>query len=185
MRRLREHYRDRLTLRKAPFTAAPPTQTRIPECARSLIAFEKLNVVCQVLESRQRRSLPDDEREAHFFSIRGIRPSRGRVYENCIDEVCVSDSRYAGAELLAFTFAPTSRDARINEGGLLLALSNEDADIELDVPWRRYPGLSFHDAHALLASRELNDGWMVKAPRASCFRLRMCTWWRYMNLHFG
>jgi hypothetical protein len=47
VRRLREHYRDRLILRKAPFHAAPPAQTRIPERARSLIAFEKLNVACQ------------------------------------------------------------------------------------------------------------------------------------------
>lgn len=164
VRRLREHYRDRLTLRKAPFSAAPPTQTRIPERARSLIAFEKLNVACQELENRQRRSLPVDEREAHFFSIRGIRPANGRVYENCIDEVRVSDSRYAGAELLAFTFAPTSRDAKINEGDFLLALSNEDDDIELDVPWRRYLDLSFSDAQALLASRGLNDRWMVNAP---------------------
>src|SRR5690606_31654315 len=164
VRRLREHYRDRLTLRKAPFSADPPTQTRIPERARSLIAFEKLNVACQEPENRPRRSRPVDEREAHFFSVRGIRPANGRVYENCIDEVRVSDPRYAGAELLAFTFAPTSRDARINEGDFLLALSNEDDDIELDVPWRRYLGLSFPDAQALLASRGLNDEWMVNAP---------------------
>ncbi len=45
-----------------------------------------------------------------------------------------------------------------------MALSNEDDDIELDVPWRRYLGLSFPDAQALLASRGLNDGWMVNAP---------------------
>ncbi|WP_048810026.1 hypothetical protein [Candidatus Methylacidiphilum infernorum] len=164
VRRLREHYRDRLTLRKAPFSTAPPTQTMIPERARSLIVFEKLNVACQELENRQRRSLPVDEREAHFFSIRGIQPASGRVYENCIDKVRVSDPRYAGAELLTFTFAPTSRDARINEGDFLLALSNEDADIELDVPWRRYLGLSFPDARALLVSRGLNDEWMVNAP---------------------
>jgi len=163
VRRLREHYRDRLTLRKAPFSAAPPTQTKIPARARSLVAFEKLNVACQELENRQRRSLPVDEREAHFFSIRGIQPAHGSDYENCIDEARVSDPRNADAELLAFTFAATSRDARINEGDFLLALSNEDSDIELDVPWRKYLDLSFTEAQELLYHYGLNDIWIVKA----------------------
>jgi DNA replication ATP-dependent helicase Dna2 len=164
VRRLREQYRDRLTLRKAPFSAAPPTQTRIPERARSLIAFEKLNVACQELENRQRRLLPVAEREAHFFSIRGLRPASGAEYDDYIDEIRTADARYAGSELLVFTFSPTSRDARINEGDFLLALSNEDDDVDLDVPWRKYLGLSFADAQALLFSEGLNDNWMVNAP---------------------
>jgi DNA replication ATP-dependent helicase Dna2 len=173
VRRLREHYRDRLTLRKAPFIAVPPTQTSIPERARSLITFEKLNAICQELENRQRRSLPVDEREARFFSIRGIKPANGSDYENCINEVRKSDSRYAGAELLAFTFAPTSRDARINEGDFLLALSNEDADIELDVPWRNYLKLSFLDAQKLLSKQGLNDEWMVNAPLSKLLQVEL------------
>lgn len=163
VRRLREHYRDRLTLRKASFSAAAPVQTRIPERARSLIAFEKLNVACQELENRQQRSLPVAEREAHFFSIRGLRPAIGADYDSRIDEIRAADPRHSGAELLAFTFAATSRDARINEGGFLLALSNEDDDVQLDVPWRKYLGLSFPDARALLASEGLNDNWMINA----------------------
>ncbi len=163
VRRLREHYRDRLTLRKASFSAAPPTQTRVPQRARSLIAFEKLNVACQEMENRQRRQLPVVEREAHFFSIRNLQPATGGVYDSSIDEVRVSDPRYAGAELLAFTFAPTSRDARINEGEFLVAISNEDDELDLDFPWRRHLGLSFPDAQALLNGRGLTDGWMVNA----------------------
>ena len=46
VRRLRENYRDRLILRKSAFSASPPTQTRVPERARSLIAFERLNAAC-------------------------------------------------------------------------------------------------------------------------------------------
>jgi hypothetical protein len=161
--RLREHYRDQLTLRKSPFSAAPPTQTQVPERARSLIAFEKLNVVCQELENRQHRSLPVAEREARFFSIRGIQLANGVFYAHYIDEIRLLEPRYAGVELLAFTFASTSRDARINEGDFLLALSNEDNDIELDVPWRHYVGLSVPEAQALMASRGLSDEWMIYA----------------------
>ena len=163
VRKLRDHYRDRLTLRKAPFSAAAPVQTRIPERARSLIAFEKLNVACQELENRQRRLLPVAEREAHFFSIRGLRPAIGVEYDSRIDAIRAANPRYAVAELLAFTFASTSRDARINEGDFLLALSNEDDDVQLDVPWRKYLGLSFPDARALLGAEGLNDNWMINA----------------------
>jgi len=163
VRKLREHYRDRLTLRKAPFSAALSTQTRIPQRARSLIAFEKLNVACQEMENRQRRLLPVIEREAHFFSIRGLSPATGEIYKNCIDEIRTSDPRYASAELLAFTFAPTSRDARINEREFLVALSNEDDELDLDFPWRRNLGLSFSEAQELLNSRGLNDVCMVNA----------------------
>ena len=141
VRRLREQYRDRLILRKAPFRAAPPAQTRIPERARSLIAFEKLNVACQEIENRQRRLLPVEEREAHFFSIRGLSPATGAEVEACIDEIRATDARFVSAELRAFAFAPTSRDARINDGDFLLALSNEDDGSELYVPWRNGPGL--------------------------------------------
>lgn len=162
VRRLREHYRDRLTLRKPWFSANPPTQTRIPQHARSLIAFEKLNVACQEMENRQRRLLPVVEREAHFFSIRNLQPATGALYDNSINEIRVSDQRYAEAELLAFTFAPTSRDARLNEGEFLVAISNEDDEIDLDHPWYRHLGLLFPEAQALLADRGLTDRWMIR-----------------------
>ena len=68
VRRLREQCREQLILQKSAFSAAPPPQARIPEHARSLVAFEKLNVVCHELENRQRRALPVVEREALFFS---------------------------------------------------------------------------------------------------------------------
>ena len=164
VRCLQNHYRDRLTLRKGPFSAAGPRQTRIPQPARSLIAFEKLNVTCQEMENRQRRLLPIIEREAHFFSIRGLQPATGGVYESSIDELRLSDVPSAGAELLAFTFALTSRDARISEGAFLVAISNEEDELDLDFPWRRHLGLSFPDAEALLNGRGLTERWMVNLP---------------------
>lgn len=163
VRRLREHYRERLTLRKSSFSAAIPTQMRIPQKARSLIAFEKLNVSCQELENRQRRALPVDEREAHFFSIRGLRLANGGTYEKRIEEIRISQPRYSEATLIAFTFAPTSRDARISETDFLLAISNEDDELDFDIPWRRYLGLSFYDAKHLLNENDLMGQWMVDA----------------------
>ncbi len=163
VRRLREQYRDRLTLRKAPFRAAPPPQTRIPERARSLIAFEKLNVACQEIENRQRRLLPAEEREAQFFSIRGLSPAIGAEFDACLAEIRTTDPRFVNAELRAFTFAPTSRDARISDGDFLLALSNENDNIDLDIPWRKYLGLLFPDAQTLLATTGLNEHWMINA----------------------
>jgi hypothetical protein len=115
------------------------------------------------MENRQRRLLPVIEREARFFSIRGLQPATGGVYDHYIDELRVSEPRYASTELLAFTFAPTSRDARITAGEFLVALSNEDDELDLDFPWRRHLGLSFPDAQALLNARGLHDSWMVKA----------------------
>lgn len=82
--KLRQHHRDLPVLRKPPFSANRPTQMQIPERARQLIAFEKLNVVCEDIENRQSRSLPVDEREARFISIRGLMPASGPTYDACI-----------------------------------------------------------------------------------------------------
>ena len=161
VRKLRENLRDHLVLRKSGFSAAPPTQTRIPERARSLVAFQKLNEACRELTTRQRRLVPVEEREAHFSSIRGLRPATGDSYCQCLDEIRFTQQQYADASLMVFAFAPTSRDSRIDEGAFLLALSNEDSSVDLDLPWRRYLELSFSDAQELLSSRGLTDRWMV------------------------
>lgn len=161
---LREHYQDRLTLKKAAFSAAPPTQIQVPAQARSLIAFQKLNAACQELENRQRRALPIDEREATFFSIRGLLPVTGPYYDSVISRIRVAEPRYSESNLLALTFSPTSRDARINEGNFLLAISNEDNEMELDVPWRKHLGMTFGDAQRILNDNGLDDRWMVNIP---------------------
>ena len=164
VRRLRDQCRAQLILQKSAFSAAPPRQARIPAHARSLVAFEKLNVVCQELENRQRRALPVVEREALFFSIRGICLAVGQPYEDALAALRLTHPRYATTDLLACTFAPTSRDARIGAGDFLVALSNEDADRDLDLPWRRHLGWSFPDAQHHLHARGLTAPWMVNAP---------------------
>lgn len=161
VRRLRENYKDRLVLKKSGFSAARSSQAKVPEAARSLIAFEKLNVACQEIENRNTRSLPVDEREARFFSIRGLTLKPKSDADPIIDEIKFASPQYQHDTLYVFDFSPTSRDSRIKEGEFTVALSNENEQVDLDEPWRHRLGLGFKDAEALLAEHGLNDRWMI------------------------
>lgn len=156
--KLRRHHRDLLVLRKPPFTANRPRQMQIPERARQLIAFEKLNVVCEDIENRQSRSLPVDEREARFISVRGLMPVSGPPYDDRIAWVRANVPEYAHRTLIAFTFSRGSRDTRIRERDFLLAISNEDSGCDLDMQWRACLGLSFDDAADRLVAHGIDKG---------------------------
>lgn len=161
VRRLRENYKDRLVLKKSGFSAARSPQASVPEAARSLIAFEKLNVACQEMENRNTRSLPVDEREARFFSIRGLTLKPQAEADPIIDEIKFANPQYQHETLYVFDFSPTSRDSRIKEGEFTVALSNENAYVDLDEPWRRRLGLGFQDAEELLGEHGLTERWMT------------------------
>jgi len=161
VRRLRENYKDRLVLKKSGFSAARSSQASIPEAARSLIAFEKLNVACQEMENRNTRSLPVDEREARFFSIRGLTLKPQAEADPIIDEIKFGNPQYQHETLYVFDFSPTSRDSRIKEGEFTVALSNENEYVDLDEPWRRRLGLGFQDAEELLGEHGLTERWMT------------------------
>lgn len=161
VRRLRENYKDRLVLKKSGFSAARSSQASVPEAARSLIAFEKLNVACQEMENRNTRSLPVDEREARFFSIRGLTLKPQAEADPIIDEIKFANPQYQNETLYVFDFSPTSRDSRIKEGEFTVALSNENEYVDLDEPWRRRLGLGFQDAEELLGEHGLTERWMT------------------------
>ena len=161
VRRLRENYKERLVLKKSGFSAARSSQASVPEAARNLIAFEKLNVACQEMENRNTRSLPVDEREARFFSIRGLTLKPQAEAVPIIDEIKLANSQYQHETLYAFDFSPTSRDSRIKEGEFTVALSNENEYVDLDEPWRQRLGLSFQDAEELLGEHGLTERWMT------------------------
>jgi hypothetical protein len=173
VRRLRENYKDQLIPRKGGFSAGRSSQARVPEAARSLIAFEKLNVACQEMENRNTRSLPVDEREARFFSIRGLTLMPKVEADLIIDEIKFSNQKYQNDTLYAFNFAPTSRDSRIKEGEFTVALSNESEHVDLDEPWRRRLGLNFQDAESLLADHDLNDRWMINKSVGSLLQVEV------------
>lgn len=161
VRRLRENYKDRLVLKKSGFSAARSNQASVPEAARSLIAFEKLNVACQEMENRNTRSLPVDEREARFFSIRGLTLKPQSEADPIIDEIKFANPQYQHETLYVFDFSPTSRDSRIKEGEFTVALSNENEYVDLDEPWRRRLGLGFQEAEELLGEHRLTERWMT------------------------
>lgn len=161
VRRLRENYKDRLVLKKSGFSAARSSQASVPEAARSLIAFEKLNVACQEMENRNTRSLPVDEREARFFSIRCLTLKPQAEADPIIDEIKFANPQYQHETLYVFDFSPTSRDSRIKEGEFTVALSNENEYVDLDEPWRRRLGLGFQDAEELLGEHGLTERWMT------------------------
>lgn len=161
VRRLRENYKDRLVLKKSGFSAARSSQASVPEAARSLIAFEKLNVACQEMENRNTRSLPVDEREARFFSIRGLTLKPQAEADPIIDEIKFANPQYQHETLYVFDFSPTSRDSRIKEGEFTVALSNENEYVDLDEPWRRRLGLGFQEAEELLGEHGLTERWMT------------------------
>ena len=171
--KLRKHCGDQLILQKSAFSSAPPTQTQIPEKSRNLIAFAKLNAACQELENRQKRSLSLEEREARFISIRGLLPANRLFYNQYVNAIQFADARYAGRDLKSFTFAPTSRDARIKEGDFLLGLSNEDCQLDLDVPWRRHLGLRREEAQYQLNEQGIIEAWAIDAPLAKLLQVEV------------
>lgn len=161
VRRLRENYKDRLVLKKTGFSVARSSQASVPEAARSLIAFEKLNVACQEMENRNTRSLPVDEREARFFSIRGLTLKPQSEATQINNEIKCGNSQYQHNTLYVFDFPSTSRDSRIKEGEFTVALSNENEYVDLDEPWRLRLSLGFQDAEELLGEYGLTDKWMI------------------------
>lgn len=161
VRRLREHYREHLVLKKSGFSSARSSQANVPEAARSLIAFEKLNVACQEMDNRNTRSLPVEEREARFFSIRGLTLKPNPEADSIINEVKLANPQYLHDTLYTFDFFTTSRDSRIKEGEFTVALSNENEYMDLDEPWRRRLGLSFQDAQELLDEHGITERWVT------------------------
>ncbi len=154
--KFKEHHRGRLVLRKSGFSAAPPTQTRIPERSRRLVAFGRLDAACNEIKNRQNRALPVDEREARFISIRGILQLDQGPSAPLIDVVMRERSEMEGRRLIACKFSENSRDARIAERDFLLALSNEGDDSNLDDHWRGRLGITFEEAVELTSLNKAN-----------------------------
>ena len=165
VRQLRKNYRDSLILKKSGFSVQPSSQARVPEVARKLIAFEKLNVVSQEIENRNMRSLPVDEREARFFSIRGLKLKSQSAADQIIEEIKAENSKYQQYMLYVFEFSPTSRDSRIKERDFTVAISNESPQTDLDERWRDRLNLGFQEARDRLMESGIeeasNSPWMI------------------------
>lgn len=173
IRYLREQQGDRLLMRKSPFTLATQLPIKgVSEVSMQLMTLHLMDEASQELENYHELAWPVEEREARFISIRGLRPASGTPYDDAIDEVRRTKPRYTGSELRAFTFSPTSRDAKMKEGDFTLALSNEHMDHHLHDPWRLhvFGGLSVTEAKQLLEQFGVQN-WTWSLARASIGKL--------------
>ena len=159
--RLRKHCRNQLVMKKTGFSAASPSRARIPEAARSLIAYEKLDVVCREIENRKMRLLPVDEREARFFSIRGLTQKPQLEADQIIKDVKLEYPQLRSETLYVFNFSSNSRDSKISEGDFTVVLSNENEYTDFDKLWRLHLNLTFFAAEDLLEQNNLGERWMV------------------------
>jgi hypothetical protein len=159
--RLRANAGERLTLKKGPFSAAKSSEPNVPVPARRLLTFERLNTIVEELENRQARALPVEEREARFIAMRGLLPADGPDAERLLDRARAADPEHA-AHMLVFTFSPNSRDARMKEGDFLLALTNEQPPVDLDMRWWTYLGKSFAEVKSQVGY-DFNEMSLVRA----------------------
>lgn len=175
VRALQENYKDSLVLRKSKFRAASPTQTKIPEKARNLVAFSKLNAVVAEMNNRQDRALPVEEREARFISIRGLLPAQGQQYDQAINSLRDERLDYLFRDIIPLTFSPESRDCRIKEGDWLLAVSNEDAEFDLSIPWYKNLEINFDDGERLLEAHGITAKKWVRAALSKLLRVEVAS----------
>lgn len=156
--RLREKCRSQLILKKSGFSAAPPTQIRVPEKARQLITFQKLDAITHEIENRYNLSLPIEEKESRFISMRNLMPLQGKETDKIINEIKKSDPQLANKELIAFSFSPDSKDAKIKEGDFLCAISNEEKNVHLESPWYLSLGIGFYEGQKLMTDAGIDRG---------------------------
>jgi hypothetical protein len=149
--KLREKCGSQLTLKKSSFSAGNISEIRVPEKARQLITFQKLDAITHEIENRNQISLPIDEKEARFISMRGLTPATGKTYEEALQQIRDTDSRFVSRDIRAFTFSENSRDAKIKEGEFLCALSNEDNALQLDIPWYKQLDLNFYEGQQIMS----------------------------------
>lgn len=152
--KLRSNCGDQLMLNKPPFSAAAPNQMRVPIRSRNLITFNKLNAITQEIENMHNTSLPIDEKESRFISIRGLVEKTDK-YSQRVEELRDSDNSLSGARIYAFEFSEDSRDCKIKEGDFLCCITNEDSEVGLSSYWYTGLDLDFYGAKQRLLDNDI------------------------------
>lgn len=140
---LREQIGTKLTQKKPPFYTYSPQGSRLSDQSKKLVVFQRLNAIKEDIENRHLISLPVEEKEARFISIRGLIKSED--YSDEIDALR-QNPKYTTKTLYAFTFSENSRDAKIKEGDFLCGISNETSPVDFDAFWYREQGLNYTEA---------------------------------------
>ncbi len=144
---LRDKIGTKLNQKKTPFYTYSPQGTRLSDQSKKLTVFERLNAIKEEIENRHLISLPVDEKEARFISIRGL--VRTEDFNDEID-ILRQNPKYTAANLYAFTFSENSKDAKIKEGDFLCGISNEGAPIDFDAFWYKELGLNYTAASEIV-----------------------------------
>ncbi|UKN02319.1 hypothetical protein K6119_02140 [Paracrocinitomix mangrovi] len=153
--KLREHCGDQLKLKKAPFSAANPRQMNVPQTSRNLVTFNKLNAITREIENMHATSLPIEEKEARFISIRGLIENT-EDFEIQIQELRDEDDSLVGETIYAFEFSDDSRDCKMKEGDFLCCISNENSESSIHEYWYAGLGLTFQEALQRLNDNGIN-----------------------------
>jgi hypothetical protein len=111
----------------------------LPKPSREALVFSRLNSVAEELSNRELLSLPLEEREASFNSIRGVTISSSERAKEMLADA-KQDAKYKGYDFYPVEFSDNSRDARVKEGDFLYALRNEGDFNDLYHPWYRAAG---------------------------------------------
>ena len=133
--------------------------------------FELLNIGSQQLENEKIRAMSVDEREARFYSIRGLKKFKDastllakyeRNNPNCkIDELYV------------FNCSPNSTESRIKEGEYTIVLSNEDSRYDMSAPWYEHLGKDYYSGKHLLNDYKMRSEWIQKAKLSTFLQIEL------------
>lgn len=164
---------EKLLLRKEPFSLlkAPP-KPRLPTNSVYVITMEKLGSIAEELDNRQILAMPVEEREAQFFSIRGVRVAAPSPKVTQLESAVRGDARYtaqlAGNDKLlkVFEFNSDSRDTRLRDGTFTVVLRNEDSQDTLETKWYRAAGFETY-ADAAAAGHARSAKWLQYEPLKS------------------
>jgi len=146
---LRNKCGSQLRLKKPPFSAAPISQIQVPETSKKLLMFNKLSSINQEIENIHKTSLPIDEREARFISIRGL-IDKSAEYAQTIEDLRQENQKLILSSIYALEFSENSRDAKIKENDFLYCLTNESHNTNIYSYWYKELDLDYYSALQLL-----------------------------------
>ncbi len=181
---IQKNQREQLLLRKKPLAKIQPVKKQgMDTSTNELYIFERLNHISRDLENKQQRLLPVDEKEARFFSMRGLELLNKSPYLQEIKEI-LSSSKYHGSKIddfYVFSIPTTSLDAKINEGAFLLTLSNEvdpfnpaQPQVNTDMSVSYHLGLDYPQVITLAEDFDLkNISYIPRVPLKSFLQITL------------
>lgn len=185
VRGLGQGFNDLLGEREVPFVPPKIVKVRLPKISKELTVLSRLDAITDEIEKKHIRSLPVDEREARYHSIRGLRFEDQNLFQSEIEQLKVENKISKDQEIFAFSFSVNSCNSRIQEGSFNVAISNESNDYDLELPWykllskKRGYWISFYDASQLmndyLETVDVSHNQFIPSPKSKASDLLQVT----------